>query len=246
MANAATSYKWSGDNVFDSWDLNPLAQQVGGGADGVRDTLSAGRDAFLQPKYGAYRDALTSQGQKVSTSDQDLFGDSGFQNYVKSGQLPANATPAQQWNAQPAQAMPPPPTPAAGTPAASENQLLDLVMQRAQAPAFVGRDDPNVRAQADAYSASQQRAARNSVADIAEQQGPLANLNAETRVAQEHAGQASGAFEAEALARAQQQRAQEIQQYLGIWGGLIDSDTAQNLQRELAYLNNSTQQQALE
>lgn len=243
MANAASGYKWSADNVFDNWDLNPLAQQVGGGADGVRDSLSASRDAFLQPKYSAYRDALTGQGQKVSTSDQDLYGNEGFQNYVRSGQLPANATPTQQWNAQPAQMSPAAPAP--GTPASTETSLLDLVQQRAQAPAFVSREDPNVRAQSDAYSANQQRAARNSIADIAESQGPLANITAETRLANERAGQASGSFEAEVLARAQQQKAQEIQQYLSIWGGLIDSDKRAALERELATMQNSTQQQAL-
>lgn len=244
MANAASGYKWTADNVFDNWDLNPLAQQIGAGADGVRDTLSSGRDAFLQPKYSAYRDALTAQGQKVSSSDADLWGNEGFQNYVRSGQLPANATPTQQWNAQPAQA-PAAAAPAPGTPASTESSLLDLVQQRAQAPAFVSREDPNVRAQSDAYSANQQRAARNSIADIAESQGPLANITAETRLANERAGQASGSFEAEVLARAQQQKAQEIQQYLSIWGGLIDSDKRTALERELAQMQNATQQQAL-
>jgi hypothetical protein len=44
MPNAADTYEWNANNIFNEqdggWDLNPLAMKIGGGADGVRDTLS--------------------------------------------------------------------------------------------------------------------------------------------------------------------------------------------------------------
>lgn len=234
MANS-----WGGftaDNVFDSWDLNPLAQQVGGGADGVRDRLATERDAFLQPRMQQYR----TSGVKAAEDDATLFNDDGFRSFVQSGQLPQNASPAQQWNAQPAPAATGPAQGAQG-----QSTLMNLLMQRAQQPTTVGRDDPNVRGQADAYRANIDRSTRNYLADVAEQQGPYGNINNETRLAQERAGQASGGFEAELMGRETDARRQEIQDALTQWGSLLSGDQRMALERELAMLSNSTQRASL-
>jgi hypothetical protein len=89
---------FNGGNVFDSWDLNPLSQQSGV----ARDDLANQRDAFLSPYMSQYRQGAASGGYLADQGDQNLFGDSGFQNFVRTGQTPsANAPPAQQWNAAP-------------------------------------------------------------------------------------------------------------------------------------------------
>lgn len=219
MPNAADTFQWNNNNIFDSWDLNPLASTIGGGADGVRDTLSAKRDAFLQPKMQAYRDAVGPG--KADATDTGLFNDPNFRGFVQNGQLPANASPAQQWNAQPAPQQ-----------ASPGGDLMNLLMQRIQRP-DVTANDPTVRSQADAYSANQTRGSRNYIADLAEKAGPLANLQGESRMASERAAQASGSFEAETLARVQAQRAQEIEQELQLYGSLLSDQQRMALQREL-------------
>jgi hypothetical protein len=187
MPNAADTYEWNAKNIFNEqdggWDLNPLAMKIGAGADGVRDTLSAKRDAFLQPQMQAYRNAVGPG--KADATDSGLFNDQNFRGYVQNGQLPANASPAQQWNAQPAPQQ-----------ASPGGDLMNLLMQRIQRP-DVTANDPTVRAQADAYSANQTRGSRNYLADLAEKAGPLANLQGESRLASERAAQSSGAFESE-------------------------------------------------
>jgi hypothetical protein len=162
MANAADTYEWNAKNIFNEqdggWDLNPLAMKIGAGADGVRDTLSAKRDAFLQPQMQAYRNAVGPG--KADATDSGLFNDQNFRGYVQNGQLPANASPAQQWNAQPAPQQ-----------ASPGGDLMNLLMQRIQRP-DVTANDPTVRAQADAYSANQTRGSRNYLADSRREGGP--------------------------------------------------------------------------
>ena len=45
---------FNANNVFSSWDLNPLSQQTGI----ARDDLAQQRDAYLQPLYQQYRSAV--------------------------------------------------------------------------------------------------------------------------------------------------------------------------------------------
>jgi hypothetical protein len=86
--NAGAGYQWNANNVFQNWDLNPLAMQVGGAADGVRDTLSTSRDAYLQPLMNQYRDQARQTGVRADATDQSLFADPNFQSFVQSGQMP--------------------------------------------------------------------------------------------------------------------------------------------------------------
>lgn len=151
---------------------------------------------------------------------------------------PQNQTPAQQWNAQPAQAAPVAAPAATGAPTAGTgNELMQLLMQRAMQPSTAGREDPNVRAQADAFSAQTERASRNYIDDVAERSGPLANIQGERRLAAERAGQASGAFEAEVMGRESMARRDEIAQALSMWGAMLSDDQRMQLQRELAALD---------
>jgi hypothetical protein len=219
---------WNANNVFSSWDLNPLSQQTGV----ARDDLANQRDAFLQPIEANYRQAMAGQGQQVDATSQNLFSDPNFQAFAQKGALPANASPAQQWNATPS---PAPQGPTGGT----GGTLMQLLMQRA-GQGQVTASDPNVRAQADAYNANEQRASRNYLADVAEKAGPQANLAGEQRMAAERLGQRTGGFEAELIGREQAARRDEIQQALQMWGGLLSNDQRMALERELATMSNQS------
>jgi hypothetical protein len=87
--NTAADYQFSADNVFNSWDLNPLAQQIGGGADGVRDTLASKRDAYLQPLMQQYRAAAGPGDGHAAEDDATLFNNDQFRNFVRTGQMQA-------------------------------------------------------------------------------------------------------------------------------------------------------------
>jgi hypothetical protein len=81
---------WSGFNQNNIWDygynvdLNPLAQQTGMD----RDALANQRDTFLQPYMQSYSQQMASRGAPAGAGGAELFGDAGFQNFVKTGQLP--------------------------------------------------------------------------------------------------------------------------------------------------------------
>lgn len=203
-------------------DLNPLSQQTGI----ARDDLAQQRDAFLQPLEQQYR---TANGGGDATSAA-LTSSPEFQSFLQGGQVPKNATPAQQWNATPA-------VPQAGPTAGTGDALMQQLMARAQ-QGPVTRNDPNIRAQSDAYAANEQRASRNYLGDIAEKAGPYANLQGEQRMAAERVGQRTGAFEAELLGRETDARREEIQQALSMWGGMLSNDQRIALERELAQLSN--------
>lgn len=91
MQPAAATPQWGGftnDNVFQSWDLNPLSQQTGVS----RDDLSAERDAYLQPIESSYRTARDRQSIKTDASGQSLWADPEFQSYARTGTLGTGGT----------------------------------------------------------------------------------------------------------------------------------------------------------
>lgn len=139
---------------------------------------------------------------------------------------PSYATPTQAWNAQPAQNT-------------GSDQLMQLLMQRAQQGTAVDRNSAGVRQQVDPVVAQQERASRNYIDDIAEKSGPLANIQGERRLAAERSGQAAGAFESEVIGREMDRRAQEIQQALSLWGAMLSDQQRMALQKELAYLTDA-------
>ena len=105
------------------------------------------------------------------------------------------------------------------------------------------RTTPSSVRQADAFGANQERASRNFISDIAERQGPLANITGESRLAAERLGQTTGAFEAQLIGRELSARRDEIAQALQGLSGRITADQQAQLQRELATLDNAIQQQ---
>jgi hypothetical protein len=125
------------------------------------------------------------------------------------------------------------------------DNLFNMWNQRATQSLAIDRNDPIIRAQADAYSAQQERARNQYLQAEAERQGPYANLGAERRLAAEHAGQASGAFEAQLLGKELEARRNEIAQALTGMAGLLTTDQAQELQRQLALLDQAVKQQQL-
>lgn len=220
-------------------------QEIDYGAGKVATRQGSGfQYGWIRPE--AYQDALGAQ--DIGAQEQEyafragnpgakLPEDSaGLAQTMQQGiqPAPANATPAQQWNAQPAaqpmQANPQAPALNTG------GELMRLLMERAQ-QGQVGRDDPNVRTQTDAYSAQVERAKRNYLGDLAEREGPYANLRGEQRMAAERAGQQVGGFEAELIGREQEARREEIMQYMQMWGAMLSGDQRMALERELAQLN---------
>lgn len=237
MANAADNYQWDANNVFNDWDLNPLAMQVGGGADGVRDTLATKRDAFLQPLMSDYRQRAGVGQGGAAADDYSLFNDQGFRSFVQSGQLPQQ---------QPAQ----PQTPQMAGGSVPQNQtrnteLYDMLKQRAAQGLNVSAQDPALRAQADAFSANAQRESQNYLSDLAEKSGPNANLRGEQRLASERTGQRTGAFEADLVGREIAARRQEITQSLESMRGLLTADEQMALQKELAMLDDAARSKGM-
>jgi hypothetical protein len=135
---------------------------------------------------------------------------------------------------------------AAGTQNADRSQALyDQLAQRASQSLAIDRNDPIIRAQADAYGAQQERARRDSLADYAESAGPTANIRGEQRLGYERMGSAVGGFEAELLGRELESRRAEITQALNSMGSLLSADQQRELQRQIALLDQAVAQQQL-
>jgi hypothetical protein len=159
------------------------------------------------------------------TADQ---GDAQLSQQVAGGQMKsANQTPAQQWNAQ---------GPSAGT----GNAFMQLLMQRAQ-PGAIDNQSAIVRQQVDPAVAQLERAKRNYLGDVAERQGPRGNIDVESRMANERFGTAASTLEADVLGRLYDQQNSDADQALNLWGNQLNTDAGFGLNRELAYLNNSSQ-----
>jgi hypothetical protein len=123
--------------------------------------------------------------------------------------------------------------------------LYSRLSDRANQSLAIDRNDPIIRAQADAFSANQTRQARNLISDAAEGSSQYANLEGQRRIAAEHAGQASGAYEAQLMGSELQARRAEIAQALAQAGGMLTADQANQLQRQLGMLDNAIRQQSL-
>jgi hypothetical protein len=116
-------------------------------------------------------------------------------------------------------------------------QLWNDLWGRAQQSKNIDRNDPIIRAQADAYAANEQRASRDHIADLAESSGPMANLRGEQRLAAERTGQRTGAFEANLMGQELSARRQEISEALNGMRGMLSLDQQQQLQRELGVMD---------
>ena len=177
---------------------------------------------------------------------RDAEGNLDYSQVPQSGSAPAQAAPSSQ-----------PDTATAGLiQQMMERQAAQDAANKARGDALYGRlntrmdqslavdrNDPIIRAQADAYAANEERSKRNYLADLAEKAGPLANIQGETRLANERTGQATGAFEAQLMGQELKARREEIAQALAQSGAMLSADQVNELQRQLALLDNAIKQQ---
>lgn len=119
-------------------------------------------------------------------------------------------------------------------------------MDRAKQGTQISPDDPNIKQQVEPYAAQIEREKRNYLADMAESEGPLANMRGESRVANEHAGQATGLFQSQLIGRELDAKRQEIQAALSQMGGMLTEQQQMALQKELSYLNDATQRYGID
>lgn len=101
------------------------------------------------------------------------------------------------------------------------------------------RDDPAVRAVADANTANLERQRRQYLDDAAEKAGPYGSgaMDTERRMTAERVGQQAGAFEAQLVMRQNDIRRAEIQNALAALQASGDKDRAAMLQREMGQLD---------
>lgn len=132
--------------------------------------------------------------------------------------------------------------------AAMRKQLVDQLMGRATQSLAVDRNDPVIRAQADAYSANEERAKRNYLSDIAERSGPYStgNVRNEQRMANEGVGQRTGAMESGLMAQQLNSKRAEIAQALESERGLLSADDQLALQKELAQMDDAIRRLSLQ
>jgi hypothetical protein len=124
--------------------------------------------------------------------------------------------------------------------------LLARLKTRADQSLNVSPNDDIIRNQTDAYNAQQQRAERQHLADLAESSGPLANLQGEQRLSSERIGQSTGAFQANLMGRELTARRQEISDALTQMGGLLTEEQRQNLQMQLASMDDAIKRMQLD
>jgi hypothetical protein len=196
----------------------------------IYDDQSIDPNAELQKRAKAYR---AQYGAAAGSDDATTF------RLMASGQAPpqqraqAQPTPppsgvAQQWIAQPAV-----------NPELKQrgDDLYRRLSERAGQALDIDRNDPIIRRQADAYTANEIRASRDYLADLAEREGPSANLRGEERMAAERMGQRTGSFEAELMARELTARRAEIAEALNGMAGLLGHDQEIELRSQLAALD---------
>lgn len=128
---------------------------------------------------------------------------------------------------------------------ARSDQLYGQLNDRATAALNVNPNDPVIAAQTGAYSADQERAKRNYLADLAESAGPLANLRGESRMASEKLGQNVAGFRAQLLGQELQQQRNQIAQALASEGQLLSADKQLELTQKLKLLDQAIAQQGI-
>jgi hypothetical protein len=120
--------------------------------------------------------------------------------------------------------------------------LFDLLMKRATQSSTLDRNDPNIRAQSDAFNAQGQQARRDYLSQQAEKAGPYGNQTSEERRSAEELGKTSGAFEAQAIDNAQNARRQEIESALSGAAGFLTQEQQLALTEELQKLQMQQQE----
>lgn len=117
------------------------------------------------------------------------------------------------------------------------DSLYGMLSDRVNQGVSVDRNNPVIRAQSDAYAASQERARRNYVSNEAEKGGPFANIAGTSRMAAERAGQNTAGFEAELRGRDWEAQRAELLQYLAMMQGMLGRDQEAALRMQLAEID---------
>lgn len=162
----------------------------------------------------------------------------------------ANTVPRQAGNAQTYSQTPgAAPGPFTGNQGA-QDVVRNSYLQQATQGTQINRNDPVIRQQTDAFSAGQDRSRRQYESEAAERlsaqgMGNSGAMLQERRLGAERAGQASGAFEAQLVARELENRRGEIKDALTNLRGVISNDQAMALQRELAELDAQLKREGL-
>lgn len=149
---------------------------------------------------------------------------------------------AQQWG--------PPTAPAGPTQAdietkAKTDALYGRLLADSNQSLAIDRNDPIIRAQADAYAANEERARRNYLSDTAESEGQYTNMQGERRMAAERMGQRTGANEAALMGNELTARRAAIQDRLHSMQGMLSAEQVQNLQRELSLMDNAIKEKQI-
>jgi hypothetical protein len=117
------------------------------------------------------------------------------------------------------------------------NDLYNMLMSRASQSLALDPKDPIIANQVNAFGAQQTRGARDYIDQLAESEGPDANLGAERRLSSEHAAQATGSLQASLMQNELTARRGEITQALQEMGTLLTADQQLALQKELGEIN---------
>jgi hypothetical protein len=128
------------------------------------------------------------------------------------------------------------------------NELWALLMGRAKQGLEVGRDDPAVRAQADAYSAQEERARMNYLGDVAESSSPYATgkMAGIERMTAADMGSRVGGFEAQLIGKEIEARRDEIKQALTEMGDLLTDQQKIQLELQIAEMDNAIKRLGLD
>lgn len=126
------------------------------------------------------------------------------------------------------------------------DQLYQMLLGRAGESLNISPNDPIISGQVAAFEAADTRSQRNYLADLAESEGPNANIGMEKRMTSEKIGQDTAGFQAELMGRELTARRQEIQQSLSQMGQFLSEQERLDLQNQLAIMDNLLGQAGLQ
>jgi hypothetical protein len=239
-AQAGSSFQWNKDNIFQYGDdLNPLAQQVGGGADGVRDSLAESRDAFIRPYMQTYRGQVGTGSGRAAEDDATLSRDPRFRSYVQTGNLDPSLAQAAQVSPGPA---------ANGFLDASRGYLLDFLKGNST-PATA--NDPTIAPAAEAYRNEQTRAQRMRQNEMAEYLGAKGlessgGMASDIAASFEDMGRNTAGYTANLVKDENDKRRSSLLQGLSIAMQSGDSEQARAIQLALAKMDDDTRRYSVD
>lgn len=208
-----------GDQV-DQNSVNDWVNRIGNKA-----KLRGGNEA--NSTYQTNGQGGVTVGPTGRVNDPNGTGGGGFQTGLWTGSTPAGPTQAQIDQK------------------AKSDKLYNRLQSDSEQSLAIDRNDPIIRAQADAYSANEERGRRNYISDIAEQAGPMANIQGERRMAAERAAQRSGQNEAGLMGGELTARRAAIQDRLHGMQGMLSTEQTLEMQRELARMDQAIKEKQI-